>query len=257
MRASGGGMLAAHSVEKDVEDRINHSGQRVVITADDPVGRHLVKRAEEDLGDDSGIELRSKEAGQLAGLDDLSNNLEILCQFCGGELFHELYRLAQFDLKDDGHVAVVFEALEMQTGELAQLIARVGEPGELGPGAANEFVHRGGEDGSEEVVLVFEIEIDGAIGDAGFAGNVGDFGIKVAGAREYFSSRAQDLEGLLGACRAFAIPFFGQCFYAFRIRNCNRERLSENALNEPSFSRSLVESGRWPQGRLETYGFRF
>ncbi|HTF37237.1 MAG TPA: hypothetical protein VK651_02925 [Blastocatellia bacterium] len=45
--------------------------------------------------------------------------------------------------------------------------------------------------------LAFEIEIDSTVGNAGFARDVGDFGIEVAIIREYANGGAQDCAALI------------------------------------------------------------
>jgi hypothetical protein len=44
----------------------------------------------------------------------------------------------------------------------------------------------------EDIFLAFEVEIDGAVGDSGFACDVGNFGIEVTIVREDTSGGAED-----------------------------------------------------------------
>ena len=48
------------------------------------------------------------------------------------------------------------------------------------------------EDGVENIFFAFEVEIDGAVGDAGLARDIGDFGIELAVMGEDGDNGAQD-----------------------------------------------------------------
>jgi hypothetical protein len=79
-----------------------------------------------------------------------------------------------FGLVDDGHVAVILEFLQVNTYQPPQLLLgilrlhdRIPEPFEYVPRLV--FVEL-----DQDVVLVFEIEIDGSIRHAGFLGDLGD-----------------------------------------------------------------------------------
>jgi hypothetical protein len=54
----------------------------------------------------------------LAVGDRLPNQLEVILQEGFGEALHELHRLSQFDLENDGQILVAAEALEVQVREL-------------------------------------------------------------------------------------------------------------------------------------------
>ena len=107
-------------------------------------------------------------------------------------------RLPQLDLEDDGEVAVAAEALEVQAGDLAQPLDRVGHAGERRAAFGDRLLHRALEDRDEQVVLAAEVEVDGAGGDAGGAGDVGDLRVEEAVLRRRRRSRRA---GWRRACR--------------------------------------------------------
>jgi hypothetical protein len=57
----------------------------------------------------------------------------------------------------------------------------------------------------EYVFLAFEVEIDGAIGNPGFASDVGDFGVEVTVVREDTDGGAQNRFALIASGRAGTI----------------------------------------------------
>ncbi len=60
------------------------------------------------------------------------------------------------------------------------------------------FFHAAIEDRMKNLFLAFEVEIDGAVGHAGFAGDVGNFGIEVAVVGKDADGGAQNCFALVG-----------------------------------------------------------
>ena len=117
---------------------------------------------------------------------------EVLAQVARREALHELRRLPQLDLEDDGQIAIAAQPLEVQTGDAAQALARVGRADERRAPFGDGVLHRAFEDRDEQVVLAAEVEIDGAGGDAGGLGHVGDLGVEEAALREHTGGGAHD-----------------------------------------------------------------
>jgi hypothetical protein len=105
-----------------------------------------------------------------------------------GKLGYEPRALADFGLHDDGQVTVRSKSFKVQAGEHFEL----GTGGFHGVNFAlrpvEEAVERGVDGFTQDVVFVLEIEIDGAVGDAGSGGNLGD-------ARIEESMLGDDLDG--------------------------------------------------------------
>ena len=99
---------------------------------------------------------------------------------------------------DDGEVPIAAEAIEVEPGDAAKPVDRVGDVGQRGPPFGDGVLHGALEDRDQQVVLAAEIEVDGAGGDARDAGDVGDLGLEVAVAGEHLDCRAQDGVALVG-----------------------------------------------------------
>ena len=83
----------------------------------------------------------------------------------------------------------------------AQPLARIVDAGERGAAFGERLAHRALEDRDEQVVLAAEVEVDGAGGDAGGAGDVGDLRVEEAALGEDVDGGAQDRVALVGAGR--------------------------------------------------------
>jgi hypothetical protein len=80
----------------------------------------------------------------------------------------------------------------MQECDLSQSLARIGDVLDLFSGSAERVFDAAIEDRVEYVFFAFEVEIDGAVCNARFASDVGDFRIEVAVVRKHTYRRAQD-----------------------------------------------------------------
>jgi hypothetical protein len=105
---------------------------------------------------------RRNAPAPLAGDDDAADDAEVFPHQRGGEALHELGRLAELDLEDDGEAAVAAHAFEVDAGDGAELLDRIAQRGDAGAAVRDRLAHRPLEDRDEEVVLALEIEVDGA-----------------------------------------------------------------------------------------------
>ena len=116
-----------------------------------------------------------------------------------GEALHELRRLPELDLKNDGQGPVAAEPAEMEPGDFPQPLDRIGQGVDAPPAVGDRLLHRPLEDRDEEVVLAAEVEVDRAGGDAGGAGDVGDLGVEEAARGEGIDRGAQQRVALVGS----------------------------------------------------------
>src|SRR5258708_7767366 len=86
----------------------------------------------------------------------------------------------------------------MKQRNAPQLLARIGNVFNLLPAFGNRFFHVAIEDRMEDFFFAFEVKIDSAIGDSGFARDVGDFGIEVAIVGKDTNSGTQNGAALVG-----------------------------------------------------------
>src|SRR4029077_3667934 len=102
----------------------------------------------------------------------LADQAEVIAKQRRREPLHELGRLAQLHLKDDGKVAVLAEAGEMAARQTEQAFTRIAQVGNGGAPARETVAHAPLEDRDEQVVLALEVEVHRAGSDAGRAGDV-------------------------------------------------------------------------------------
>jgi len=129
---------------------------------------------------------------QLAVGNRFADQPEIVAEQRRRQPFHELGRLPQLDLKHDREVAVVAEAREVGARQAAQPLARIPQVGGGGAAGREPLAHAALEDRDQEIVFAFEIQVDGAGGDAGGAGDVGDLGVEEAALGEDVNRGAED-----------------------------------------------------------------
>ena len=152
----------ADAVHEDVDDGIGDAVQRAAAMAQHPVGRHLVEGAEEHLRRQGRVDAGPDDAGGLAFGDHVAQDAEVVAEQRVREALHELRRLPQLDLEDDGQVAVAAQAIEVQVGDAPQPLERIGDAGERGPALGDRLAHHPLEDRDQQVVLAAEVEVDGA-----------------------------------------------------------------------------------------------
>src|SRR5262252_6652133 len=86
----------------------------------------------------------------------------------------------------------------MEAREASEPLAWIVDRLELAAGLAEEVIHGGREDRPQEIVFVLEVEVDGAIGDAGGACDLRDARVEVTGACKDSGRRLEDRVELLG-----------------------------------------------------------
>ena len=155
-------------------------------------GEHFVDGAEKTLGDDAFRDVAAEDALLLAAADDFADGLEVADDVVMRELLDELCALTHFGLHEDGHAAIAGGAFKMEPCDEFELLAGVVEGLELFFDHGVEVAEEGIEGGAEDVVLAFEVEIDGAVGDAGAGGDGADGGVEVATLGDDFYGGVED-----------------------------------------------------------------
>ena len=109
-----------------------------------------------------------------------------------GVLRDELCALAHFSLHEDGHAAVDVDAFKVDAGDEFKLLAGLMHGFEAVFHLLVEASDDGIDGGAEHVALAFEVEIDGAIGDAGAGGDGADGRVEVAALGDDLNSGFKD-----------------------------------------------------------------
>src|SRR4051812_24193557 len=145
------------------------------------------------------MEVASEDAFILSILDGLAKDVEIVGDFLLRQQTHELQTVPQFDLRNDGQRAVASEGLQMMTDGDADSFFGTAD---VGDGALErlQIVARVlAEDRDEQIFLAVEVEIDGAVGDAGRLRDLRHLGVEVAVPREDVDGGAEDALAFGGA----------------------------------------------------------
>ena len=174
------------------QDYVQYRGSSFVgvkgTAGEDPRADHLIERAEHAVRDDAIGHVGAEDALGLARAYYFAHQIHVVNQVLMGKLGYEPRALADFGLHHNGQVTVRSQSFKVQAGEHFEL----GTCGFHGVNFALGPVEKAAESGvdgfAQDVVFVLEIEIDGAVGDAGSGGNLGD-------ARIEESMLGDDLDG--------------------------------------------------------------
>src|SRR5262249_1978113 len=143
-----------------------------VVVRKDPRSYYLIEGAEQTMRSHRHRNVGAKQAGLLAFADHALDEIKILYQKVVRELGEKLEAVAQFGLEHDGQVAVAAQSFQVQEGEAPQLFPRVGNLGQGRARALREAMEGGVDGRHQQLVLVFEIKVDGAVGHAGAVGDL-------------------------------------------------------------------------------------
>ena len=192
----------ADAADEHVDDRVGLGGERVAAAAEDPVGGHLVERAEEHLGGERRVDRRGGTRRRAWPSAMTSRMMPRYSRSCVAE-----NRSMNFvDCRSSTWKTTARSRSRPRRSRCSRAISRsrsigIGDAGERGAAFGDRLVHRALEDRDEEVVLAAEVEVDGAGGDAGGAGDVGDLGAEEAARGEGVDGGAQDARRACRSCR--------------------------------------------------------
>jgi len=140
----------------------------------DPVKQHLVEGAENRPLGDGRNHILANHARPFPFLDDLPDEVQVLEELHRHVPPHEFAGLAQFDLHYLGQVLVLLDHEQVLGDEGPHLFERIAHLGNGFPHPLDPKLHLLFEERDQDIVFVFEIEIDGAVRHACFACNLGN-----------------------------------------------------------------------------------
>ena len=146
-----------------------------------------------------GLIAATKDAARLPVGNHASDDPEVFAELRRGEALHELRRLPELDLKNHGQGPVPAEPAEMEPGDFAQPLDRIGQGVDAPPTVGDGVFHRSLEDRDEEVVLAAKVQVDRAGGDTGGAGDVCDLSVEEAAGGERIDRGPQQRVTLVGS----------------------------------------------------------
>src|SRR5439155_11142694 len=117
--------IHGHSSQEDGGDGVRSVGQPIFALPQHPRRRHLVHRPEENFGCDLEGQVAPDRSGDLALLEDRSDQLEIRRYLVRGRAAKELVPLPELHLHDLGKRRIVLEHAQVQREQPADLRQRV------------------------------------------------------------------------------------------------------------------------------------
>jgi len=184
-------------VEQEKPDLVLMGKQAVDV--DDNVCGQLVERAEDDPLRSARRHGRFQLALLLSVFHHLGDQVDVRGQLLPIGRLEELRALPQLHDQHRGEVRVPLDHREVHLDEPAQARGGVRLLGQRGAGVREELGHLLVEQPQQEVVLALEIQVDGAVGDAGRAGDLGDRRAEEAPLGEHLHRRVQDARSLVVA----------------------------------------------------------
>ena len=110
----------------------------------------------------------------LAVFDDGGQDLEELAELLGRDLGHQLAGLTELHREHLGETRLVLGELRVSLEDGEQALGGRGGRGSELTHPHEDAVHGLFEETLKERLFTLEVQVDGAVGDAGFAGHVGD-----------------------------------------------------------------------------------
>ena len=168
------------------------ASSEVCTISEDPGRRHLVERAHEDSRAEGRADVRAEVAAGLAQGDRVTNQADVLSLPGAGKRRHEFEGRPQLELAHHGEWPVALEPAQVPLGESAQAGGGIRHGGEQGMAFVDRLPVETIEDGDQQVVFPFEMQVDGAGGNRGESGDVGDLRGGKALVGERPSGRVED-----------------------------------------------------------------
>lgn len=126
------------------------------------------------MRDDAVGDVGPEDSLGLSGADDFPDEIQIVDQMLMGKLGDESRTLTNFGLHDDGQIAVSGERFEVEASEHFELGARGFYALNFSFRAVEEAAEGSIDGFAQNVVLIFEIEIDSAVGNSSSRGYLRD-----------------------------------------------------------------------------------
>ncbi len=171
---------------------------RPLVSGEQPLREDLVGGPEEDPHGEARVEVLAELAAGDAVAQHVAEDAKVLDELAPGEALDEAGAAAKLDLEDRGEVAVRADELEVEVDEGGQALGGRRLGARHGTALLEDVVHRLVEDDAQEVFLVAEIEVDGALRDPRVRGDVRDAGLVKPPAAEDANGGLQDAAALLG-----------------------------------------------------------
>ena len=139
-----------------------------------PAVDHFIDCAQNEALYQPHIKILANAAFLLALLHDLRDQVLVHLGHFPDLRFGGTVDLVSFHLINHGHVPVPLEFRQMPADEMAQFVQAGTRFLDLGPEAVKYLLGTVAEKLHQNVILVFEIKIDGAVRHAGFFRDLGD-----------------------------------------------------------------------------------
>ena len=163
-----------YSPDKKFNQRAGHGNQVIFVIRMKPGIDDLIHRADNKAFNQTHIKILTDGPLLLTLFYNFRNNVTIHLGHFLNLGFGQAAVLVGFNLIDNGHVPVALEFFQMHPNEIAKLVQAGIGPIHLRTETIKYLLGFIIEKLDQNIVFILEIKIDGAVGDAGFFGNLGN-----------------------------------------------------------------------------------
>src|SRR5262249_38304651 len=158
----------------------------------DPRGYYLIDGAKEAMCRDRQRNIGAEDSCLLAFAQDAFDYVKVFHQEIVGKLAEKLRTVSQLGLKNNRQAAVGPQGFQVEEGHAPQLFPRIGYLVQRSPGPLNKAVEGRIDGCHQQLILILEVQIDGAVSYAGPVGDLGHAGMKEAMLGDDFDRGIED-----------------------------------------------------------------
>lgn len=182
-----------NTIDKKLDQRIGHRNQIIFPIGMQPGIDDLIDRADDKALDQPDIEVFANRAVLLPLLDDLGDEIPIHLGHFLDLRFRQAAVLMGFNLVDDRPVSVALKFRQVAAHQVAQFVQAGLGPIDRLPETFKYLFGPKAEKLNQNVVFIFKIQVNGAVGDPGFFGNLGNGGLMKSLSGKNLNRRLKDL----------------------------------------------------------------
>jgi len=158
----------------------------------EPSVDHFVYRTDNKPFDQPQIQIFADKALGLAVFHDFGNDIEIHLRHLLDLLLGPASESVGFGLVDDGQIPVPLKFFKVPSDKVSQLLDGTAPAIDFFSEALENLLGFVLEKLNQDIVLVFEVQIDGPIGHTGFSGDFGNGRLMISVPGKYLDGRFED-----------------------------------------------------------------
>jgi len=166
--------------KKQLHKRVGQRLQRVVPSSQHPGGHDFIQSPKDEALDETERDVPAEGPFLLTVFDDFADQVQVALELQLVVFPHKPAALAQFHLEHRGQIRIGLKLRQMHANQFGETLPGIAMF--LGPVAefGDDQLHLVFKKTNQEIILVLEVEIDGAISDVGQARDFRHLGIEEA-----------------------------------------------------------------------------